>query len=169
MVGPPKALTEGIPDPASIAEQKAMYAKALEAQYAQGTQQLAEEGKVQKRALEQQADQQKSAYRLQVRSRLEAECLAVDQAANQKLMKLQEAAMAQKAALEQQAAMLTLEYQQKKAEEELLLKQFNIQRQYQEAETELAKQWVQASRGFATVGALGGIAPAGGPANGVLS
>jgi len=51
-----------------------------------------------------------------------------------------------------------------------MVKQFNIQRQYQEAETELAKQWVAASRGFAAAaaaGVAGGTAPMGGLATGV--
>merc|ERR1712118_148143 len=52
-----------------------------------------------------------------------------------------EAHMAQRSALEQQAAALTLEYQQKKAEEEMLKKQYEIQRQFIDAENKLATQF----------------------------
>merc|ERR1712216_1035154 len=67
--------------------------------------------------------------------------LLLDQQMNSQCMMLQEAAMQQKSVLEQQAAALTLEYQQKKAEEEMLFKQFEIQKQYYDAETKLAAQF----------------------------
>merc|ERR1711907_23424 len=76
-------------------------------------------------------------YKLQVESQLQAQNLMLDQ----QMKMLQEAAMAQRSALEQQAAALTLEWQQKKAEEEMLKKQYEIQRQYVDAENKLATQF----------------------------
>merc|ERR1711981_1281214 len=60
---------------------------------------------------------------------------------NVQMCQLQEAHMAQRSALEQQAAALTLEYQQKKAEEEMLKKQYEIQKQFFDAENKLAVQF----------------------------
>merc|ERR550537_1989441 len=50
---------------------------------------------------------------------------------------LQEAVMAQKMALEQQAAGLTLEFQQRKAQE-VMAREYQIQRQYYDVEQKLA-------------------------------
>merc|ERR1719503_331977 len=138
---PPKDLTEGIPNPATIQSQKDGYAKALEKQYQDGAAAIAAEVRVRKEMLQEQAKQQKAQYTLQVQSQLQAQNLLLDQQMNSQLMMLQEAAMSQKSALEQQAAALTLEYQQKKAEEDLLGKQYEIQKQYYDAETKLAAQF----------------------------
>merc|ERR1712166_1018969 len=107
---------------------------ALEKQYQDGAAAIAAEVRVRKEMLQETAKQQKAQYTLQVQSQLQAQNLLLDQQMNSQLMMLQEAAMAQKSALEQQAAALTLEYQQKKCEEEMLAKQFEIQKQYYEAE-----------------------------------
>merc|ERR1719272_1955710 len=137
----PVDLTVGIPDPASIAKQKEGYAKALEKQYQDGAGAITAETKVKKEMLGEQAKQQKAQYQLQVQSQLQAQNLLLDQQMNSQLMMLQESAMAQRSALEQQAAALTLEYQQKKCEEEMLQKQYEIQSQFYAAETKLAEQY----------------------------
>merc|ERR1712070_354313 len=103
-------------------------------------------GKVKKEMLNETAKQQKAQYQLQVQSQLQAQNLLLDQQMNSQLMMLQEAAMAQKSALEQQAAALTLEYQQKKAEEDMLQKQFQIQTDYYNAETKLAAQFQEVTQ-----------------------
>jgi len=138
---PPTNLLEGIPTPAAIQAQKDGYAKALEKQYQDGAAGIAAETRIKKEMLAEQAKQQKAQYTLQVESQLQGQNLLLDQQMNSQLMMLQEAAMAQKSALEQQACALTLEYQQKKAEEEMLQKQFEIQTQYFNAETKLAAQF----------------------------
>merc|ERR1712216_813894 len=73
-----------------------------------------------KEMLQEQAKQQKAQYTLQVQSQLQAQNLLLDQQMNSQLMMLQEAAM---------------------AEEEMLVKQFEIQKQYYDAETKLAAQY----------------------------
>merc|ERR1719454_981812 len=67
----------------------------------------------------------------------------LEQQMNSQLMMLQEAHLSQRSALEQQAAALTLEWQQKKAEEELLQKQYEIQKQYVSAENKLASDYAK--------------------------
>merc|ERR1712166_80709 len=94
-----------------------------------------------KKMLAEQAAQQKAQYQLQVQSLLQGQNLLLDQQMNSQLMMLQESAMAQRSVLEQQSAALTLEYQQKKCEEEMLQKQYEIQSQFYAAETKLAEQY----------------------------
>merc|ERR1711988_1294577 len=94
-----------------------------------------------KKMLNEQAAMQKNQYQTQVMAQLQQQNLMLDQQMNQQMMMLQEAHMAQRSALEQQAAALTLEYQQKKAEEEMLKKQYEIQKNFYDAETKLATQF----------------------------
>jgi len=139
--GPPADLCAGIPTPQVIEAQRVNFAKALDKQYADGNKTIEEEKKLKMQMLVEQAKQQKAQQRLQVESQTQAQNLLLDQQMNSQLMMLQEAAMQQKSVLEQQAAALTLEYQQKKAEEEMLQKQFEIQKQYYDAENVLAAQF----------------------------
>merc|ERR550537_2049712 len=141
MTGPPVNLLEGLPKPEQIEGQKAGYAKALEQQFKAGSDTISKETEIKKKMLIDTAEQQKAQYTLQVQSQLQQQNLLLDQQMNSQIMMLQEAAMQQKSALEQQAAALTLEYQQKKAEEEMLVKQYQIQKQFYDAEQKLAAQF----------------------------
>lgn len=134
-------MTDGIPDPTSIEEQKAAFSRAVDGQFSQGTTQIIEDGKAKKQMLIQAAEQQKAQYRIKVQAQLEASYLAIDRVMNDKIFALQESHQQQKAGLEQQAALLTLEFRQKKAEEDLMSKQFAIQMNYQEANRSLAEQF----------------------------
>ena len=58
---PPQKLTTGMPDPATIAKQKAAYAKMLDDQLKQGKDVLDQQVKYQKEYLAAQAEQQKQA------------------------------------------------------------------------------------------------------------
>lgn len=135
---PPPKLTEGMPDPSSVESQKNAYSKSIEAQLRQETGALAERNQKQKQSLAQMVQQQKAAYNLQMDQYLQQQAMAVDQQANAEMTMLQEAAMAQKMALEQQAAGLCLEFQQRKAQEEMMAREYQIQKQYYEAEQKLA-------------------------------
>merc|ERR1711920_710324 len=59
---------------------------------------------------------------------------------NQAMMGLKKAALDQRAALEQQAAALTLEYQQRKMQEEFAATQAEMQRQYMESHSQLQSE-----------------------------
>eukprot|EP00427_Karlodinium_veneficum_P010245 CAMPEP_0169086454 /NCGR_PEP_ID=MMETSP1015-20121227/13707_1 /TAXON_ID=342587 /ORGANISM="Karlodinium micrum, Strain CCMP2283" /LENGTH=158 /DNA_ID=CAMNT_0009146619 /DNA_START=141 /DNA_END=617 /DNA_ORIENTATION=- len=135
-------------DPEAVEKQKAAYAKALEQQLVDGNAQIIEEAQRKKDALIAAARQQKAQYKLQKESELQTQHLQLDQQLQSQKMMLQEAVNAQHAALEQQAAALTLEYTQKKAEEEMLMKRYQIMKQYYDAEMQLAKQY-QAVAGHA--------------------
>mmetsp|Transcript_80460 Transcript_80460/g.139650 ORF Transcript_80460/g.139650 Transcript_80460/m.139650 type:complete len:369 (+) Transcript_80460:66-1172(+) len=138
MTEPPKSLTEGLAPPATIEQQKEESTRAVDGQFSQATSQLIESSQARKQMFIQSAQQQKAQYRIKVQAQLEAQYLALDQAMNARIFELQDMCQQQKAGLEQQAALLTLEYQQKKAEEEMRSKQFQIQRNYHEASRGLA-------------------------------
>mmetsp|Transcript_52652 Transcript_52652/g.98757 ORF Transcript_52652/g.98757 Transcript_52652/m.98757 type:complete len:353 (-) Transcript_52652:47-1105(-) len=138
MTEPPKSLTEGLAPPATIEQQKEESTRAVDGQFSQATSQLIESSQARKQMFIQSAQQQKAQYRIKVQAHLEAQYLALDQAMNARIFELQDMCQQQKAGLEQQAALLTLEYQQKKAEEEMRSKQFQIQRNYHEASRGLA-------------------------------
>jgi len=137
----PQNLLAGIPDPKIIESQRKGFEDGLQKQYVDGASAIKAETALKQKMLQDQAQAQKEQYKLQVESQLQAQNLMLDQQMNSQMMMLQEAAMAQRSALEQQAAALTLEYQQKKAEEEMLKKQYEIQCQFVDAENKLATQF----------------------------
>merc|ERR1712008_508526 len=66
--------------------------------------------------------------------------LLLSQEYNEQLMRLQQTAQAKRAELEQQATGLTLEFQQRKVQEEFMVQQLGIQKQHQEAQQRLAEE-----------------------------
>merc|ERR1719162_1964285 len=139
--GPPPPVN--IPDPATVEKQKQGYAAALDKQFTDGSAQIGAETKARKDQLMAVAQQHKGQYRIQKEAEMQAQNLLLDQQMNSQVMMLQEATMAQKAALEQQAAALALEYNQKKAQEEMMAKAYAIQKQYYDAEMQLANKYHQ--------------------------
>jgi len=122
-------LTEGIPDPDSIEQQKRAYERGLDAELEQ-TRKLAEEQlKQQKNAIKQAAEQQLAMYKAQVEQSIKQQELSLDHQWQQQQMELQQAFLKQKAALEHQASSLAMEYQQRKMHEDLLKKQAEMHRE----------------------------------------
>lgn len=122
-------LTEGIPDPDSIEQQKRAYERGLDAELKQ-TRKLAEEQlKQQKNAIKQAAEQQLAMYKAQVEQSIKQQELSLDHQWQQQQMELQQAFLKQKAALEHQASSLAMEYQQRKMHEDLLKKQAEMHRE----------------------------------------
>jgi len=123
------ALTKGIPDPSSIDRQKANYARGLEEQLQAGTSVLNQQLKQQTDYLYAVGDQEKRQYALQVDQRIKQQEMDLAKQHNEQVMMLQQAAQQQKSALEHQANALLLEYNQKKAQEDLLVQQYQFQKQ----------------------------------------
>jgi len=132
-----------IPTPDTVAAQKSAYKSALDKQFAQALAQIENERETKKVMLRNQAQQQKDQYGLQARSQLEAKKLELDTRLNTQLATLQETAMQHRKVLEEKAAALTLDYQQKKANEELLVKQYQIQKQFVDTERGLMQEFQQ--------------------------
>mmetsp|Transcript_6109 Transcript_6109/g.11009 ORF Transcript_6109/g.11009 Transcript_6109/m.11009 type:complete len:287 (-) Transcript_6109:163-1023(-) len=133
-----RPLTEGIPDPEAVQRQKEEYARSLEDQLRRGVEVLAATHKQQTDLLHAQANQEKQRYNLALDQQVKQQELALSQHYNQQLMRLQQAAQAQRADLEQQACGITLEYQQRKVQEEYFSQQLGIQKQHVEAQSKLA-------------------------------
>mmetsp|Transcript_57331 Transcript_57331/g.89209 ORF Transcript_57331/g.89209 Transcript_57331/m.89209 type:complete len:400 (+) Transcript_57331:56-1255(+) len=138
--GPP--LRE-LPDPETVERQREAYREALDNQFHTGLAQIAAEREAKREFLKQQAEQAKAQFALQVQSQLDSKHLALDSGLNSKLMEFQETAMIHRKNLEEKAAGLTLDYQQKKASEELLQRQYMIQKHFVESERKLASEFIQ--------------------------
>merc|ERR1712072_158540 len=115
---PPQPLTTGMPDPNAINKQKAAYSKMLDDQLKQGTDVLNQQLKYQKEYLAAQAEQQKQTFLLQLEQQVKATDFSLQQQFTEQLNGLQQQAQGQ------QAVQLSMEYQQKKAEEEMMFKQY---------------------------------------------
>lgn len=129
--------TRGFPDPTSIEEQKLAYCRSLEHQLEEGNKSLQQQNIERKKQLHEAAEQQKQALLLHMEQQVKMQEMALDEQTNHALMGLKKAALDQRAALEQQAASLTLEYQQRKMQEEFAATQAEMQRQYVDSATKL--------------------------------
>ena len=87
-----------------------------------------------------QADQQKKQFIMQIDMEVKQQEMALDQQRMEQLMALQQQSAQQKAALEQQSMQLTMEYQQKKAEEEMQKQQFDMEKKQQEMQMKMQEE-----------------------------
>lgn len=155
---PPPPLTAGMPSPEAIQKQKDAYIKILEDQLAQGVNALDTQVKNQKEYSAAQAEQRKKQFIMQVENQAKQQELQLLQKhAEQRLALLRQAAQ-QKAVLEQQATALTLEYQKKKAEEDVQNLQFEMERQHSDVQVQMVTE--MHSRGYPQGAAL--LQPSGG-------
>lgn len=143
MMAPPQKLTEGFPDPASVEKQKAAYEKGLEKQLKENSDMVSKRSEAEKEQLLQQAAQQKAAFNLQLQTQLQQQWRALDEQTNAQMLALQEAAAQQKSTLEGQAAGIKLEWEQRKAQEDMMIRQYDISKQYYEAQVKLQEQAIQ--------------------------
>merc|ERR1719201_2364308 len=145
----PERLTEGIPDPGAIESQKAAYTKGLDEQLRQGAAILNQQLKQQMDQLHQLGEQQKQKYFVQVDHEIKSQELGLVQQFKEQLLMVQQAASQQKRILGQQATALLMEYNQKKAQEDLLMEEyqfakvaFDSQMRFNEEQQSLQQQQV---------------------------
>merc|ERR1711904_620812 len=87
--------------------------------------------------------------------------MAVEAQAQQTITGLSEAAITQRTMLEEKAAISVMDYQKKKAIEEMAMKSYQVQKQYYEQEMKLMQQYGQVARkGAGAVVTPGMVAPA---------
>jgi len=129
----PQALTTGLPDPKQIEVQRGAYMRGLDEQLKQGADVLNQQLKQQQEYLLKMGDQQKRQYGLQVDQGIKQKELELVQQHNHQLLMLQQAAQQQKVALEQQANALLIEYNQKKAAEDLSSQMYTFENEAREA------------------------------------
>jgi hypothetical protein len=140
---PPLKLTEGFPDPVSVEQQKLQYAASLEARLKSQTDELTKQSDLEKKILAEQAAAAKAHFNLQVDTALQQQARALDEQTNAAMLAVHEKAVQQKSALEGQAAGLKLEFEQKKAQESMMIRQYEIQKQYYEKQMQLQSQMSQ--------------------------
>jgi len=136
----PQRLTEGIPDPASIEAQKTKYARDLDDQLQRGAAILNQQLKQQMEQLHKLADDQKKQYFVQVDHEIKSQELGLVQQFKEQLLMVQQAASQQKRILGQQATGLMLEYYQKKAREDCMVEEYQINKAAFDAQTRFSQE-----------------------------
>merc|ERR1719199_1836956 len=129
----PEKLTQGLPEPAQIESQRAAHMKSLDEQLKRGAEVLNQQLKQQQEYLVRQGETQKRQFGLQVDQNIKQQEMELVQQHNHQLLMLQQAAQQQKVALEQQANALLIEYNQKKAVEDLSSQMFQFEQAAHEA------------------------------------
>lgn len=142
----PVSLTEGMPDPASIAAQKQAYQKSINLQLQKAITEVQQQGMSKKQAIAERAAYTKTQLNLEIDQQAAAESMAADQETNTRIKGLQEAAMRQISALENQSMGLVLEYNQRKTQEDLMSSQYQLQREYYEASRQIQHKMRQGGR-----------------------
>jgi len=128
-VASPAALTTGMPNPSVIQRQKEAYTVMLDNQLRQGMNTLGTQLTQQKNYINARADQEKKQFIMQIDMEVaQQENILKQQHAEQKLQ-LQQQQQTQLSSLEEQALQLTMDYRQKKAEEEMNKSQFEMEQQ----------------------------------------
>mmetsp|Transcript_72975 Transcript_72975/g.152356 ORF Transcript_72975/g.152356 Transcript_72975/m.152356 type:complete len:507 (-) Transcript_72975:553-2073(-) len=125
---PPK-LTEGLPTPDAVDKQRTAYSKNLEEQLQQNTDALSQQLKQHADYLQALGQQQKKQYEMMVDQQIKQQEMELMQEHNQQLMLLQQEAQHQRTALDQQANALVMEYNHKKAQEDLMEQHYQFQRE----------------------------------------
>eukprot|EP00927_Polykrikos_kofoidii_P073228 TRINITY_DN69290_c0_g1_i1.p1 TRINITY_DN69290_c0_g1~~TRINITY_DN69290_c0_g1_i1.p1 ORF type:complete len:292 (-),score=45.44 TRINITY_DN69290_c0_g1_i1:343-1101(-) len=128
---PPAALTSGHPDPATIQAQKDNYVNSLDEQLRQGAGALNQQVKEQRESVRMQAEQQKAIFATQVDQEMRLAEVQVEHRFASQVKDLKHQAMQQRAMLEHQALQLSMEFQGRKAEEDMLQQHHHLFRESQ--------------------------------------
>jgi len=136
----PVSLTQDVPDPAAIERQKEGYAKSLDLQLKESTEAFLAQGKLQKEMIEQSCATQLEELQLQIESQRRLSTMQIDQQVQAQVMALQEAAITQKTLLEEKAALALLDYRKRKAQEDMNVKSYQVQKEYYDAEMKLRSE-----------------------------
>jgi len=130
---PPHRLTELIPDPQGIEQQKADYNKGLDDQLMACMTSLSKQLAEQTAQIHEVGNQQKRQYAAHVDVQVKAKEAELLVQHDQRLLLLQQASAGQKGALEQQATALSLDYAQKKSVEDLRVQKYRFEKEQYDA------------------------------------
>lgn len=139
MTVPPMNMTEGFPDLESIASQRNSHLGSLEQQEKQAMASLDLQRQEQCRAIQEQGAAKKAAYNLEIERQLKQFDLALNQQLSEHMMVLNQQYSRQRGLLEQQANALVMEYQHKKAHEDMMMQQYSLQRQMHDSQQKYAE------------------------------
>merc|ERR1719162_1463315 len=123
----PQRLTSGMPDPGSVAKQRESYLRQLEEQELQAIAVLEQQRAQQVGLLRAQGDQQKKKFYLEVNQQVSQNDIVLTQQHSEQMMVLNQQYSQQRGVLENQANSLIMEYQQKKAQEDMMMRQYALQ------------------------------------------
>merc|ERR1712032_1470144 len=160
----PQSLTAGMPDPKAIETQKVAYSKSLEEQAAHGEDMLRMQKEEQIDQIYQAAEARKRQLMVEIDQQAKQQELQLSQQYSPQVMGLQQEYHHQKLILEKQANDLTLEYHQRKAQEDLMLQQYEVQRQHYDEQMGICNEMqtnVHAHHVHAQQMQMGGVAGGG--------
>jgi len=129
---PPPLKTPHMVDPESVEKQRQAFAVAISSNYEKASQEIAKQVQVEKQELAQKAALEKANYEVMVDQFVQQQALAMDQQTNIEIMRLQQAAVADKSVLEREAVGLKMAYEERKTEEDMMLRQYELERQFRE-------------------------------------
>merc|ERR1712032_97339 len=152
----PQNLTAGIPDPASIEHQKQQYSRAIDAEQQKEAQQIMATAQQQKQMLKQRSQQEKAQSHVTIDQYATYGNSYVDEQTLAEVAYLQAESAQHRQVLEQQASALTLEYNQRMAQGDMMMRQYQIQKQYYENSQRLQGMQSEVQRGVIPQGLLGG-------------
>lgn len=132
----PVRLTVGMASPQDVAAQKQEYSRSLDEQQRQGEAILSQQTHQQREHLRLQAEQQKVLAMGRWDQHLRAQELLAEREYQQQLAALREAARQRMATLEEQASQLIMEYNARKAQQEVNLRDYELQVRRWEAEAQ---------------------------------
>lgn len=156
----PVSMTQGIPDPQQIKSQQEEFARNLDRQAQEQQAAVKAEAERRQKYLEEQSRLQTAVNNLNappgfkyntvpLEQQIKAQNAAMEQQTQFQLNAIEAARLQQRNILDQQAAALNLDYQQKKAQEDMLKKQLEIQKNFYEAEKKLVGDLAQSQQQFA--------------------
>eukprot|EP00927_Polykrikos_kofoidii_P067351 TRINITY_DN62854_c0_g1_i1.p1 TRINITY_DN62854_c0_g1~~TRINITY_DN62854_c0_g1_i1.p1 ORF type:complete len:257 (-),score=51.70 TRINITY_DN62854_c0_g1_i1:129-899(-) len=117
---PPAALTNGLLAPPEVETQKHNHVSNLDQQLKEGAESLSKQMKEQKEQVRNQADQHKALFALQVDQEMRLAEVHVNHVFASQVRELKRQSVQQRAILEQKALQLSIEFQGRKAEEDML-------------------------------------------------
>lgn len=127
-----EVLTKDMPHPDEIEKQRQAVAKSLAANLQKASQEIAEQVQAEKQEAAQRAVLDKRYFDNQIDQLVQEKALEFDAQTNFHIMALQQAAVSEKTRVEEKAVEVKMDYEFKKAQEEMLARQFEIEHQFSE-------------------------------------
>jgi hypothetical protein len=119
-------------DPESVEKQRQAFSEALAENLEKASQEIAQQVQAEKQELAQKAALEKANYEVMMDQFVQQQALALDQQTNFEIMRLQQAAVVEKTQLETEAVGLKMAYEERKAAEDMMLRNVEIARQFAE-------------------------------------
>jgi len=149
---PPPLLSPQMVDPITVEHQRKAFAAQLAAKLKQASQDIARQVQLEKQELAQRAALEKKNYDVNMDQFVQQEALAMDFQTNMDIMQLQKAVVNEKTRLEEQALVMKMDYETKKAEEDMLRRRYEIEKQFLEQNVPLAAAAQELQTSIATHG-----------------